>query len=69
MTAATHFEPRDCPRCAEPVAADAPACGFCGHALAPRRHAALRLGEIASLAAALVLIVLVCRVLGRLIGV
>ena len=44
-------------------------CDFCGFAVRPRKPVSQRLAEAASLAAALALIVALCRVLGHLIGV
>lgn len=62
----------ECPRCAEPLRTapgEATSCGFCGHVIVPRKPALVRLAEVASLAAALTLIIAVCRVLGHLTGV
>jgi len=59
----------DCAKCAEPMTVDAPVCDFCGYAVRPRKPVSQRLAEAASLAAALALIVALCRVLGHLIGV
>lgn len=60
---------RECPRCAETVAEGVAQCGFCGHALRPRRSVSTRLIEVASLAAVLAVVILVCRLLGDLLGI
>ncbi|HEX8056113.1 MAG TPA: hypothetical protein VF481_05590 [Novosphingobium sp.] len=59
----------ECAKCAEPVAGDALACDFCGYPVRPRKPVSQRLGEVASLAAALAFIIAVCRVLGHLLNV
>jgi hypothetical protein len=60
---------RECPKCAEVVAKEDTACGFCGFAIVPRKSALVRLGEVASLTGALALIIVVCRGIGLLLGV
>ena len=59
----------ECAKCAEPLTGDALACGFCGYPVRPRKPVSQRLGEVASLAAALAFVVAVCRVLGHLLKV
>jgi hypothetical protein len=60
---------RECPKCAEPVAAGETACGFCGYVAVPRKAVSVRMAEAACLALVLALIILVCRIIGRLLGV
>jgi hypothetical protein len=60
---------RECPKCAEEVAAEDTTCGFCDFAIVPRKSALARLGEIAALSAVLALIIVICRVIGLLLGV
>lgn len=57
-----------CPKCAEPAPAGAAACDWCGYALQRPKPLADRLAEVASLAIALIVIVLVCRLIGRALG-
>lgn len=59
----------ECAKCAEPVSDNALACNFCGYPVRPRKPMSQRLGEVASLAAALAFIIAVCRVLGHLLNV
>lgn len=60
---------RECPKCSEPVMPDTTDCGYCGQPIAPRKRAMIRVLEVASLAAVLVVIILVCRLLGQLLGI
>jgi hypothetical protein len=60
---------RECPKCAEEVAEEDTTCGFCDFAIVPRKSVLVRLGEIAALSAVLALIIVVCRVIGLLLGV
>jgi hypothetical protein len=60
---------RECPKCAEAVADEDVACGFCGIAIRPHKPLLIRLGEIASLVIALAVIVAICRAIGPLLGV
>jgi hypothetical protein len=59
---------RECPKCAEAVAEEDTSCSFCDFAIVPRKSALVRLGEIATLSAALALIIVVCRGIGLLLG-
>jgi hypothetical protein len=60
---------RECPKCAEAVADEDTACSFCGFPIRPRKPLLVRLAEIVSLAAALAVIIVICRGIGQLLGV
>jgi predicted nucleic acid-binding Zn ribbon protein len=57
-----------CPKCAEPAPADAVVCDCCAETLRRTNPQADRLAEVASLAIALIVIVVVCRLIGRALG-
>lgn len=57
-----------CPKCAEPAPAEARVCDWCGYALRRPKPLADRLAEVASLAIVLIVIVVVCRLIGRALG-
>jgi ribosomal protein L40E len=57
-----------CPKCAEPAPVGAAVCEWCGYTLGRTKPLADRLAEVASLAIALIVIVIVCRLIGRALG-
>jgi hypothetical protein len=50
------------------MAADAAACGFCGHVAPPHRSAAQRLADVAALACGLSLVMALCALVAELTG-